>query len=72
MRPSSSARTVIGGAMGVGAGDHGDAVAADAVVAGEDIGGQVGSAELPVVDRAVGIGPGHADEDVVSHGVTPL
>ena len=55
-------------AMRVGAGDHGDAVAADAVVAGEDVGGQIGAAELSVVDRTVGVGPGDADEDVVGHG----
>ena len=54
--------------VGVGTGDHGDAASANAVIASEDVGGQVGAAELSMVDRAVGIGPCHADENVVAHG----
>ena len=47
----------------VGAGDHEHAVAGGAVVAGEDVGGQVGAGDLAEVQRAVGVRPGNADED---------
>ena len=55
-------------AVRIGAGNHGHAVAADAVVAREDVRRQVRAAQLPVVDRPVRVGPGHADENVVAHG----
>ena len=57
-----------GGAVLVAAGDHEDAVAAGAVVAGEDVGGEVGADDLSGVEGAVGVGPGYADEYLFGHG----
>ena len=52
-----------GGAVGVAAGNHEDFVAGHAVVAGEDVGGQVATGNVSQVKGPVGIGPGDADED---------
>ena len=57
-----------GGAVLVAAGDHENAVAAGAVVAGEDVGREVGADNLARVQGAVGVGPGHADEYLFGHG----
>jgi len=54
--------------MGVGPGDHQDAVSGQAVVAGEDVGRQVGADDIADVDVGIGVRPSHRDEDVVAHG----
>ncbi len=50
-------------AVGVGAADHQHVVAGHAVVAGEDVGRQVGAGDVAEVRQAVGVRPGHGDED---------
>ena len=51
----------------VAAGDHEDVVAGGAVVAGEDVGGQVGADDLTDVEGAVAVGPGDGDEYLFGH-----
>ena len=55
-------------AVGVAARHHQHAVAGDAVVAGEDVGGQVGPGEVADVLHAVRVRPGDGDEDVAGGG----
>ena len=47
----------------VAAGDHEHVVADHAVVAGEDVGRQIGAGDVAEVQRAVRVGPGDGDED---------
>ena len=56
------------GAMRVRAADHQHAVAFEAVIAGEDVGGQVGPGQVADVQVAVGVGPGDGDMDGFGHG----
>jgi len=57
-----------GSAVAVAAGNHQNLIALQAVVTGKDISRQVASCHMAQVQRAVGIGPGHADEDTFSQG----
>ncbi len=61
-----------GGAVDVGAGHHQHPVAPEAVVTGEDVGGQVGAGEMAEMTGPAGVGPGDGDEDValLGHGVS--
>jgi hypothetical protein len=45
-------------AMRIGTGDHQHIPAAQAVIASEDIGGQVGPGDVSNVDFSAGVGPG--------------
>src|SRR3990172_8048510 len=65
LRPDRNWRAVL-----VGAGDHEDAVAGDAVVAGEDVGRQIGAGDLAQVQRSIGIRPGDADKYGFRHRIT--
>ncbi len=56
-----------GSAVLVAAGDHEHLVPLGAVVAGEDVGREVGADDLARVQGAVGVWPGHADEDLFGH-----
>src|SRR3990170_1392749 len=60
------------GAMGVGAGDHQNAVSPQAVVAREDVGRQVGAGQMADVQIAVGIRPGDGDMDGFGHRIPSL
>jgi hypothetical protein len=51
----------------VGSGNHQDLVAGQAVIASEDIGGQVGPGKVSQVKRTRGVGPGDSDKDVLAH-----
>jgi hypothetical protein len=53
--------------MAIGTGDHEDSVAGQAVVAGEDIGGEIRAGEMAEVKRPRGVGPSNGDEDVLAH-----
>ncbi len=50
-----------GRAVGIGSRDHQDVVALQSLVAGKDIGRQIGAGQVPQVLDAVGVGPGHAE-----------
>ena len=60
-----------GRAVRIGAGDHDDLVARQALVAGEDIRRQVGTGDVADVDFGIGIRPGDGDQDVLGHGTLP-
>ena len=51
-----------GRAVGVGAGDHAHLVAAQALVAGVDVGGQISAGHMAEMAVAAGVGPGDADK----------
>jgi hypothetical protein len=55
-------------AVRVRAADHQDAVALEPVVAGEDVGGQVGPGQMADVQIAIGVRPGDGDMDRFGHG----
>ncbi len=56
------------GAVRVGAADHQDIIPLQAMIARNDIAGQVRAGDVADVDLSVGIGPGNGDEDVGGHG----
>ena len=56
-----------GRAVLVRAGHHEHVIAPKAVVARENVGGEVGPRDLSEVKRPVGIRPRHADEDAFWH-----
>ena len=56
-----------GGTVGIAAGDHEYVVAAHTVVAGEDVGREIGACQVSEMRRAVRIGPCDADEDAFRH-----
>jgi len=47
---------------------HEDAIAHAPLIAGEDVGRQIGADDLPGVEGAVGVGPGNAYEHLLCHG----
>ena len=57
--------------MAIGAGDHGNLVAGKAMIASEDVRGQIGPRDLPDVEQIVRVGPGHAHVDTVSQKSEP-
>ena len=60
-----------GRAVGVGAGYHKHVAALHAVIAGENIGGQIAAGNVSHVQRAVGIGPRDTYQDAFGHGKPP-
>ena len=60
-----------GRAVRIGAGDHQNAVAFQAVVAGKDIRRQVSASQVADMNLGIGIRPGNGDKDGFGHGVTP-
>ena len=62
LRPDGDRRAVL-----VAAGDHEHVVAGRAVVAGEDVSGEVGAGDLTDVQGAVAVRPGDADEYLFGH-----
>ena len=56
-----------GRAVRVAAGDHGHFVAHHAVIAREDVGGQVSARRMAEMDGAVGVGPGDGYKDSFRH-----
>ena len=65
--PPPAARTVIGVPCWSLPETMSTAFPFDAVVAGEDVGRQVGAGDLSEVQGAVGVRPRHADEDLLRH-----
>ena len=54
-------------AVRIGAGDHQHVVAFQAVVAGDDVTGQVRTGDVADVDLGIGVRPGDGDQDVFRH-----
>ena len=52
------------GAVHVGAGHHQHVVAGQAVIAGEDVRGEIGACDVPEMQGPLRIGPGNGDEDL--------
>src|SRR5512144_1411585 len=56
-----------GSAVRVGAGNHEDIVAFEAVIAGDDVAGEMRTGDIAHMDLGVSIRPGNGDEDVFRH-----
>ena len=54
-------------AVRIGARDHQNIVAFQAVVAGDNVTGQVRAGDIADVDLGIGIWPGNGDQDVFGH-----
>ena len=51
-------------AVAVGAADHQHMIAPQAMITGEDIGRQVSASQMPDMQIAIGVGPGHRYVDI--------
>ena len=54
-------------AVRIGAADHQHVIPFQAVVARDDVTGQMGAGDIPYVDFGVGIGPGNGDQNIFGH-----
>ena len=56
-----------GGAVHIAAGDHQDMVPLQAMVAGEDVGGEISSGDMSQMQWPVGVRPGNSNENMLGH-----
>ncbi|MBT9149610.1 MAG: hypothetical protein DDT28_01045 [Dehalococcoidia bacterium] len=56
-----------GCAVHIAAGDHQDVVALQAMVAGEDVGGEISPGDMPQMQWPIGIRPGNSNKNMLGH-----